>query len=52
MEEENKALRQEATQLAKETIEVEEHEKKLISDMTSQLFTTNSQFDDIRKIIF
>lgn len=49
LEEENKALREEASQLAKETCEVEEHEKKLMTNITMQLHTTTRQFEEMRK---
>lgn len=49
LEEENKAVRDDAFQLAKETCEVEEHEKKLMAELTMQLNTTNRQFEEIRK---
>lgn len=48
---ENKGLREEASQLAKETCEVEEHEKKLMTNLTMQLHTTNRQFEEMRKFI-
>lgn len=44
---ENKSLRAEASQLAKETDEVEEHERRLMADIKDQLSSANYQFDGI-----
>lgn len=48
LEEENKSLRAETTQLVLETDEVEEQERKLMADITSQLNSTNYEFDGLR----
>lgn len=47
LEVENKSLRAEATQLVKETDEVEEAERKLMEDITSQLNSANYQYDGL-----
>ncbi|XP_017854440.2 trafficking kinesin-binding protein milt isoform X2 [Drosophila busckii] len=44
---ENKTLRSEATQLAHQTDEVEEHERRLMADISAQLSDANSQYDNI-----
>lgn len=48
LEIDNKALRDEAIQLVKETDEVEEHERKLMADITNQLNSTTSEYDGLR----
>ncbi|KAL5280969.1 TRAK2 family protein [Megaselia abdita] len=47
LQDENKSLRMEVTEIAKETDEVEEHERRLMEDITSQLNSTNSQFENL-----
>ncbi|XP_037050623.1 trafficking kinesin-binding protein milt isoform X2 [Bradysia coprophila] len=47
LEVENKSLRAEATQLVKETDEVEEAERKLMEDITQQLNSANYQYDGL-----
>lgn len=47
LEEENKTLRAETTQLVKETDEVEEQERKLMADITDQLNSANYQYDGL-----
>lgn len=49
LEDENKSLRQEAMQLVKETDECEEAERRLMADITSQLNSTNFEFDGMSK---
>ncbi|KAH8306698.1 hypothetical protein KR044_006778, partial [Drosophila immigrans] len=44
---ENKSLKSEATQLAHQTDEVEEHERRLMADISAQLNDANSQYDNI-----
>ncbi|KAH8377120.1 hypothetical protein KR093_003553, partial [Drosophila rubida] len=44
---ENKTLKNEATQLAHQTDEVEEHERRLMADISAQLNDANSQYDNI-----
>ncbi|XP_034474749.1 trafficking kinesin-binding protein milt isoform X3 [Drosophila innubila] len=44
---ENKSLKCEATQLAHQTDEVEEHERRLMADISAQLNDANSQYDNI-----
>ncbi|XP_017069664.2 trafficking kinesin-binding protein milt isoform X1 [Drosophila eugracilis] len=44
---ENKSLKCEATQLAHQTDEVEEHERQLMADISAQLNDANSQYDNI-----
>lgn len=44
---ENKSLKCEATQLAHETDEVEEHERRLMADISAQLNDANSQYDNL-----
>ncbi|KAH8405180.1 hypothetical protein KR222_007481 [Zaprionus bogoriensis] len=44
---ENKSLKSEATQLAHQTDEVEEHERRLMADISAQLSDANSQYDNI-----
>ncbi|XP_016985776.1 trafficking kinesin-binding protein milt isoform X1 [Drosophila rhopaloa] len=44
---ENKSLKCEATQLAHQTDEVEEHERQLMADISAQLSDANSQYDNI-----
>ncbi|KRF77881.1 trafficking kinesin-binding protein milt isoform X2 [Drosophila virilis] len=44
---ENKTLKSEATQLAHQTDEVEEHERRLMADISAQLNDANSQYDNI-----
>ncbi|KRF98373.1 uncharacterized protein Dwil_GK15273, isoform B [Drosophila willistoni] len=44
---ENKTLKHEATQLAHQTDEVEEHERKLMADIGAQLNDANSQYDNL-----
>ncbi|TDG44215.1 hypothetical protein AWZ03_009389 [Drosophila navojoa] len=44
---ENKTLKNEATQLAHQTDEVEEHERRLMADISAQLNDANSQFDNL-----
>lgn len=48
LEIDNKTLRDEAIQLVKETDEVEEHERKLMADITNQLNSTTSEYDGLR----
>lgn len=45
LESENKTLRLEASQIAKETDEVEEHERRLMDDIKEQLNSTRDQQD-------
>lgn len=45
LENENKALRNEATQLAKETDEVEEIERRLMDNIRDELSSTKDQYD-------
>lgn len=47
LESENKLLRSEAAQIAKETTEVEEQERKLMEDIAYQLSTANSEHNAI-----
>lgn len=47
LQNENKSLRMEVTEIAKETDEVEEHERRLMEDITSQLNSTNNQFEHL-----
>uniref|UniRef100_A0AAG5DHQ9 Trafficking kinesin-binding protein milt n=2 Tax=Anopheles atroparvus TaxID=41427 RepID=A0AAG5DHQ9_ANOAO len=47
LEEENKSLRTETSQLMKETDECEEQERKLMADIANQLTTANSEFDGL-----
>lgn len=47
LEVENKSLRAEATQLVKETDAVEEAERKLMEDITSQLNSAHYQYDGL-----
>lgn len=47
LEDENKSLRAEATQLVRDTDAVEEQERKLMADITSQLNNANYQYDGI-----
>lgn len=47
LEHENKSLRSEATQLTKETDEVEERERRLMDDIKEQLSSASYQFDGI-----
>lgn len=49
LEDENKSLRQEAMQLVKETDECEEAERRLMADITSQLNSTNFEYDGMSK---
>ncbi|XP_016939752.2 trafficking kinesin-binding protein milt isoform X3 [Drosophila suzukii] len=44
---ENKSLKCEATQLAHQTDEVEEHERQLMADISAQLNDANSQYDNL-----
>lgn len=44
---ENKSLKCEATQLAHQTDEVEEHERRLMADISAQLNDANSQYDNL-----
>ncbi|EDW87792.1 trafficking kinesin-binding protein milt isoform X2 [Drosophila yakuba] len=44
---ENKSLKSEATQLAHQTDEVEEHERQLMADISAQLSDANSQYDNL-----
>ncbi|XP_030377219.1 trafficking kinesin-binding protein milt isoform X1 [Scaptodrosophila lebanonensis] len=44
---ENRSLKSEATQLAHETDEVEEHERRLMADISAQLNDANSQYDNL-----
>ncbi|XP_015035466.2 trafficking kinesin-binding protein milt isoform X1 [Drosophila pseudoobscura] len=44
---ENKSLKCEATQLAHQTDEVEEHERQLMADIGAQLHDANSQYDNL-----
>ncbi|XP_017134455.1 trafficking kinesin-binding protein milt isoform X2 [Drosophila elegans] len=44
---ENKSLKCEATQLAHQTDEVEEHERQLMADISAQLSDANSQYDNL-----
>lgn len=44
---ENKSLREETSQLVKETDEVEEHERRLMADIKDQLSSAHYQFDGI-----
>lgn len=45
LEDENKTLKQETAQIAKEFDECEEHEKRLVAEITAQLSDTNHQFE-------
>lgn len=47
LEDENKSLRAETTQLVKETDEVEEAERRLMADITDQLHSANYQYDGL-----
>lgn len=47
LQDENKSLKQEAFQLAKETDEVEEQERKLMENITVQLNSAHSEFDGL-----
>lgn len=47
LQDENKSLKVEAFQLATQTDEVEEQERKLMNDITMQLNEANSQYDNI-----
>lgn len=47
LENENKALRNEATQLAKETDEVEEIERRLMDNIREELNSTRDQYDHL-----
>lgn len=47
LEEENKTLRAETSQLVKETDEVEEQERRLMADITDQLNSANYQYDGL-----
>ncbi|XP_013107505.2 trafficking kinesin-binding protein milt isoform X2 [Stomoxys calcitrans] len=47
LQDENKSLKIEATQLASQTDEVEAQERKLMNDIASQLNDANQQFDSV-----
>lgn len=47
LEDENKSLRAEATQLVRDTDAVEEQERKLMADITNQLNSANYQYEGI-----
>lgn len=47
LETENKNLKSEVAQVVKETDEVEEHERRLMEDITNQLNSTNMQYDGV-----
>lgn len=47
LEVENKSLRAEAAEIAKETDEIEEQERRLMADIKIQLNSSNSQFDGL-----
>lgn len=47
LEDENKQLRTEVSQIAKETDEVEEQERRLMADITHQLNSANYQYDGL-----
>lgn len=47
LEEENKSLRAEATQLVRDTDAVEEQERRLMADITNQLNSANYQYEGI-----
>lgn len=47
LESENRTLREEATQIVKETDAVEEQERKLMADITNQLNSANYQYDGL-----
>lgn len=47
LQDENKSLKMETSQLVKKTDEVEEQERKLMADITVQLNSTNNEFDNL-----
>ncbi|GAB0090450.1 milt [Sergentomyia squamirostris] len=47
LEEENKTLRMETAEIAREFDEAEEQERRLVADITQQLTSTNHQFEGI-----
>lgn len=47
LQDENKSLKVEASQLAHQTDEVEAHEKKLMEELSTQLNDANSQFESL-----
>ncbi|XP_055707803.1 trafficking kinesin-binding protein milt isoform X3 [Phlebotomus papatasi] len=47
LEEENKQLRMETAEIAREFDEAEEQERKLVADITHQLTSTNTQFEGV-----
>lgn len=47
LETENRTLHSEVAQVVKETDEVEEHERRLMQDLTEQLNSTNHEFESI-----
>lgn len=47
LETENRNLHSEVAQVVKETDEVEEHERRLMNDLSEQLNSTNTQFDNL-----